>query len=228
MEGKGDHWEGKPGEGACSTNRYWAPTVSQALDQVVQAHHQSRPGAWAGRDRQPGRHCGYPSRGNVFSQGPGWLLHWPWSAAHYPPPHPFTLFPTTSHAGWPRAHRELFIRTSTRNQPGVSSKAKGRRRRFPDAPQRRGHRPRREAAAAFLWELLLTSLPPALTTWPVGESKCTAPPQRRPLPACSKRHSSKAGVGDLGPAAELDEAQADRLAWSSAGRGEMIALGTNQ
>lgn len=150
VEGKGDHWERKPGEGTCSTNRYWAPTVSQALDQVVEAHHQSRPGAWARRNHQPGRHCGYPSRG------------------------------------------------------------------------------RREAAAAFLWELLLTSLPPALTTWPVSESKCAAPPQRPPLPACSKRHSSEAGVGDLGPAAEPYEAQADRLAWSSAGRGEMIALGTNQ
>lgn len=68
----------------------------------------------------------------------------------------------------------------------------------------------------------------ALTTWPVGEPKHPAPPHWPLLPACSKRLSAQAGIGGLDPAVELEEAQADCLALSLAGREETIALGTNQ
>lgn len=48
-------------------------------------------------------------------------------------------------------------------------------------------RPWREAAAPFLWRLLLIYLLYALTTWLVGESKPTAPPQWPPQPAYFKQ-----------------------------------------
>lgn len=62
-------------------------------------------------------------------------------------------------------------------------------------------------------------LPPALISWPVGESKPTALSSGSPLPGCS---IVRQGPGGLGPAVELEEAQADCRAWSSTGRKKLL------